>query len=109
MGEMSPGTALRNIQQAHAGLKKARAVLRLAKGDPGADRRVLVAGWTALAQAHRILAAIPLEAAADDVMTKQIAAQRYATALLVRLRRLARGGQATTEGDEDEGDTNEEG
>ena len=107
MSEMSPGTALRNIQQAHAGLKKARGVLRVAKGDPHASRRVLEAGWAALAQAFRTLAAIPLDAASDDVMTKQLATQRYATALLVRLRRLARGGPGT-EGDEDDGDLDDE-
>src|SRR5205823_2800158 len=86
----SPGAALRTIQQAQAGLRKARQVLRLAKGDPDAARGALKAGWESLAQAHRLLAAIPLEAATEPVMTKQLAAERYATALLVRLRRLVR-------------------
>ncbi len=35
------------------------------------------------------MAAIPLMAADDAVMTKQLAVERYATALLVRLRRLS--------------------
>ena len=90
MPEMTPGTALRQIQQAQAGLKKARQALSLAKGDPKASPTVLKAGWESLAQAHRILAGIPLAAVSEDVMTKQLALQRYATALLVRLRRLLR-------------------
>ena len=64
--------------------------LRLAKGDPEALRKVLVLGWASLAQAHRLVADIPLEAANEPVMTRQLAVQRYATALLVRLRRIVR-------------------
>ena len=90
MPEMSPGTALRQLQQAQAGLKKARQALRLAKGDPDAAPTVLQVGWESLAQCHRLLAAIPLDAANEPVMTKQLSVQRYATALLVRLRRVAR-------------------
>jgi hypothetical protein len=90
MTEMSPGTALRQLQQAQAGMKKARQALRLAKGDPEALHKVLGMGWASLMQAHRLLAAIPLEAANEPVMTRQLAVQRYATALLVRLRRIAR-------------------
>lgn len=88
MPEISPGTALRQLQQAQAGLKKARQILRLSKGDPNATRQVLKTGWESLAQAHKILAAIPLDAATEPVMTKQLAVERYSTALLVRLRRL---------------------
>jgi hypothetical protein len=90
MSEFSPGAALRQIQQAQAGLKKARQALRLAKGDPQASRGVLKLGWESLAQAHRLLAAIPLAAATEPVMTKLLAVQRSATALLVRLRRVVR-------------------
>jgi hypothetical protein len=90
MSEISPGAALRQIQQAQAELKKARQALRLAKGDPQASRGVLKLGWESLAQAHRLLAAIPLAAATEPVMTKQLAVQRSATALLVRLRRVVR-------------------
>jgi hypothetical protein len=90
MSEISPGAALRQIQQAQAGLKKARQALRLAKGDPQASRGVLKLGWESLAQAHRLLAAIPLAAATEPVMTKLLAVQRSATALLVRLRRVVR-------------------
>lgn len=100
MSEMSAGTALRNLQQAHAGLKKARQVLRQARGEPDATRRVLKAGWDALAATSRILAAIPLDAASDEVLTKQLSVQRYATALLVRLRRVLRGGPVA-DGDDD--------
>src|SRR5436309_8518606 len=104
MSEMSPGAALRQLQQAQAGLKKARQVLRLAKGDPNATRGVLTTGWASLAQAHRLMAGIPLEAASEPVMTKQLAVERYATALLVRLRRLVRN---ETPGADDELDMDE--
>jgi hypothetical protein len=106
MSEMSPGSALRLIQQAHAGLKKARQLLRVTKGDPAATARVLTAGWENLAQAHRLLATITVEAATEPVMTKQLAAQRYATALLVRLRRLTRNEPAGADDDLDEDDEN---
>ena len=76
-----------------AGLKKARQALRVARpasGEPQALHGALKVGWDSLAQAHRLLAAIPLDAATEPVMTRQLAVQRYATALLVRLRRLSR-------------------
>jgi hypothetical protein len=110
MAAMSPGTALRNLQQAQAGLKKVRQLLRLAR-ESGGDvdtTRILKAGWEGLAKAHRMLAEIPVEAATEPVMTRQLAVQRYATALLVRLRRLARNepgaldGEADDEADDDE-------
>lgn len=90
MSEMSPGAALRMLQQAQAGLKKARLALRLARGGESAPSGVLEVGWASLAQAHRLIATIPLAAASEAVMTKQLAVERYATALLVRLRRVVR-------------------
>jgi hypothetical protein len=90
MPEMTPGAALRQLQQAQAGMKKARQALRLAREDPQAASHVLKIGWESLVQAHRLVAAIPMSAANEPVMTKQLAVQRYATALLVRLRRLLR-------------------
>jgi hypothetical protein len=93
MASISSGTALRQLQQAQAGMKKARQALRLIRGDAEdlPDRhRVLAVGWNSLVETHRLLAGIPLDAATEPVMTKQLAVQRYATALLVRLRRLAR-------------------
>jgi hypothetical protein len=93
MSTMSPGTALRQIQQAQAGLKKARQAIRMAR-EAGADApalaKVLHVGWGSLVQCHRLLAEIPVEAANEAVMTKQLAVHRYATALLVRLRRISR-------------------
>ena len=80
MRGMSPGTALRQLQQAQAGLKKARQLLKQAR-DPERE---------SLSRAHRLMAEIPREAVDDAVLTKQLAVQRYATALLVRLRRLHR-------------------
>jgi hypothetical protein len=103
MPAMSPGTALRNLQQAQAGLKKVRQLLRLARESETAvdPARLMKAGWEGLAKAHRMLAEIPVEAATEPVMTRQLAVQRYATALLVRLRRLARNDPGALEGDDE--------
>ena len=90
MPEMTPGTALRELQHAQAGLKKARELLKQARENPRIWPKVFVAGWDSLSQAHRVIAAIPAVAAHDAVLTKQLAVERYATALLVRLRRLQR-------------------
>lgn len=105
MAEMSPGLALRQLQQAQNALRKVRqAMVQTREGglDP---ERVLRAGWNSLQDAHRVLASIPFSAASsDEVVTRQIALQRYATSLLVRLRRLARKGTALDDLDEDDGD-----
>jgi hypothetical protein len=90
MPGMSPGAALRALQQAQAGLKKARSLLRQGTEDPRMLPAVFAAGWESLTQAHRLMASIPRDAVDDNVLTKQLALQRYATALLVRLRRLKR-------------------
>jgi hypothetical protein len=104
MKEMSPGTALRQLQQAQAGLKKVRQLLKQARAEGQARPAVLRAGWESLAQANRLMAEIPLTAADEAVMTRQIAVQRYATALLVRLRRLLRNDQIHSEDDSDDND-----
>jgi hypothetical protein len=85
---MSPGKALRQLHQAQAGLKRARQILKQAKDDAQALPSVFEAGLGSLSRAHRLMAEIPREAVNADVLTKQLAVQRYATALLVRLRRL---------------------
>jgi hypothetical protein len=90
MAEMSPGTALRQLQQAQAGLKKARRFLQQVRENPRVAEAALDAGWESLIQAHRLMAAIPRGAVDETVMTRQLAVQRYATTLLVRLRRLLR-------------------
>jgi hypothetical protein len=110
MKEMTPGTALRNLQQAQAGLKKARQLLRQMRGEAPARPAVLKAGWESLALANRLMAEIPLMAADEAVMTRQLAVQRYATALLVRLRRLLRNEGMDPEGfaDEDDGFADED-
>ena len=90
MAEMTSGTALRQLQNAQAAMKKVRQAMRLAKGNPDSLQRIARAGWLSLAEANRQMAEIPFEAANEPVMTKQLAVQRYATALLVRLRRIAR-------------------
>jgi hypothetical protein len=103
MPEMSPGAALRELQQAQAGLKKARALLQQAKDNPRLLPNVFVAGWDSLSKAHRIMAAIPASATDENVLTKQLAVERYATALLVRLRRIKRGpgGQGVSGADDE--------
>jgi hypothetical protein len=101
MPAMSPGTALRNLQQAQAGLKKVRQLLRLARESGDVDpARLMKVGWEGLAKAHRVIAEIPVESATEPVMTRQLALQRYMTALLVRLRRLARNELDALEDDE---------
>jgi hypothetical protein len=103
MAEMTPGTALRELQKARAGMKKARELLKQTRGIPRVPDATLAAGWESLTQAYRLLASIPLGAVDDDVLTKQLAVGRYATALLVRLRRFKRQG-ATGSGDMDDDD-----
>jgi hypothetical protein len=90
MAEMSPGTALRQLRQAQTGLKKARQLMKQAREDSRLAPRVLAAGWDSLRAAHKLMAEIPLGAVDEAVMTLQLAVQRYATSLLVRLRRLLR-------------------
>jgi hypothetical protein len=103
MAEMSPGTALRQLQQADAGLRKARQLLKQARGEPGMAKAVIEAGWTSLSHALRLLSEIPLSAADETVMSRQLSTQRYATALLVRLRRLARNPEAGAGTADDDG------
>jgi len=93
MAEMTPGAALRQLKQAHATLKKARQAMRMARENPALGPKVLDAGWDALLQAHRLMAEIPRSAVDEDVLTQQLSVQRYATSLLVRLRRLLRKGE----------------
>jgi len=75
-------------------LKKARGLLKLAKDDPDSAPTAFGAGWESLTQAHTIMAAIAAQAVDDAVLTKLLALQRYATSLLVRLRRLKRSASA---------------
>lgn len=104
MKEMSPGAAMRQLQQAQAVLKKARQLLKQARGGGSAGPAILNGGWESLCLANRLMAEIPLAAADEAVMTRQLAVQRYATALLVRLRRLLRNEGIDPEGSSDEDD-----
>lgn len=90
MAEMSPKAALRELQRAQSVLRKAREIVRLARSEPDPSPAAFKAGWESLRQAHTLLASIPVEAAEEAVLTKHLAVSRYATALLVRLRRLQR-------------------
>jgi hypothetical protein len=104
MAEMSSATALRQLKQAHANLKKARQALRMARENPAFGPRALDAGWDALLQAHRLMAEIPRAAVDEEVMTQQLSVQRYATSLLVRLRRLLRKGEVGPDDLDEDGD-----
>ena len=102
---MTSGTALRNLQQAQAGMRKARQVLRQLRGEPAQGDftgSVLKVGWESLKKAHALMAEIPLDAANDDVLTRQLSVQRYSTALLVRLRRVVRNEPGAIDFDGDE-------
>lgn len=90
MAEMTPGTALRDLKQAHSMLKKARQLMTHARENPAMIPRALDTGWESLVRAHQLMAAIPRSAVDEAVMTQQLSVQRYATSLLVRLRRLLR-------------------
>lgn len=110
MSEISPGAALRQLKQAHAVLKKARLLMREAREHPRLAPAVLDTGWQSLVQAHRIMAAIPRAAVDEAVLTQQLSVQRYATALLVRLRRLLRKGELGPDQDDEGGfDLDDEG
>jgi hypothetical protein len=100
MAEMSPKAALRDLRAAQAGMRKARQLLSQAREDPRMSARVFAVGWESLRQAHRLMAAIPQSAADDEVLTQQLSVQRYATALLVRLRRLMKRGEVDQEADD---------
>ena len=109
MAEMTPGAALRELQHAHANLKKARELLKHGRDGSVGFTRLWDAGWSSLRNAHRVMSAIPGEAIDDDVMTRQLALQRYATALLVRLRRLKRRESSSPDaGDDDVDDFGDE-
>jgi hypothetical protein len=90
MADMSSRAALRQLQTAHAGLKKSRQLMKQARENRSLSPAVLDAGWESLVQAHRLMAALPRDALDEAVLTQQLSVQRYATALLVRLRRLMR-------------------
>ena len=105
--KMTPGLALRQLQQAQQAMKKVRkGLVLLREADPSRRpemaQKTLAAGWESLTRTYQDLAAIPLESATEEVMVRQIAVQRYATALLVRLRRVVRNDPGALEGLDDE-------
>jgi hypothetical protein len=109
MAEMTPGAALRELRQAHAGLKTARQLMKQARTNPRMVPAVFDAGWDGLVKAHRVMSAIPRTAVDEAVMTQQLSVQRYSTALLVRLRRIQRqeglaGGDDLDDLDDEDGD-----
>lgn len=102
MAELSPGAILRQLQQAQAGMKKARHALAQARGG-GADPQLLLkVGLDSLARANQILGTIPAAASTEEVLTRQLAVQRYSTALLVRLRRIVRSEPGALDGLDDD-------
>lgn len=85
-------------------MKKARQALAQARGGEIDPQKILPLGWDSLIRAHKALAEVPLAAATDPVLTKALAVQRYATALLVRLRRIVRNDPNALEGIDDDPD-----
>ena len=71
-------------------IEEARELLKQAKEHPGSLPAAIRCGLGKSGQAHRLMAAIPRAAADEAVLTKHLAVGRYATALLVRLRRMKR-------------------
>lgn len=104
MADSSPGAVLRQLQQAQAVMKKARQLLAQSRGGSADPQMLLKTGFEALSRANAILGAIPLSAATEPVLTKQLAVQRYATALLVRLRRIVRNEPGALDGIDDDSD-----
>lgn len=103
MADRTPGAVLRDLNQAQDQMRKTRKLMTQVRSEPAGSpsrERAVAAGWTALAKTHRLLAEIPFEAATDPVLLRQLAVQRYATALLVRLRRLTRNEAMGDESDE---------
>jgi hypothetical protein len=97
---MTPGIALRDLRQVHAGLKKARQLMTHARENPHSAPAAMDIGWESLVRAHRLMAAIPRSAVDEAVLTQQLSVQRAATALLVRLRRQLRRGEGGAVGDD---------
>jgi hypothetical protein len=109
MAITTPGAAQRHLQTARQALRKSRQAIRLLKEsasgggpDPKLLQGVLESSWASLVKVHAMLAEIPLGSADEDVMLQMLSVQRYATALLVRLRRLSRGDLAGAEGPDDD-------
>jgi hypothetical protein len=103
LADRTPGSVLRDLNQTQDHMRKARKLMAQVRGEPlgSAGRtRAIAAGWAALAKTHELLGAIPLESATDEVLVRQLAVQRYATSLLVRLRRLTRNEAAGDDSDE---------
>ncbi len=104
----SSGQILRDLKASQQAMKKARRVMAdLREFDPPPTELVqsaLQSGWESLARTHRVLAEISGPSSDDEVVSRMIAAQRYATSLLVRLRRLARDPQRPGPLDDDDRD-----
>lgn len=103
MAAMSAGTALRKLEQAQAGLRKARKALSAEREGGGESSREAVFRecFSSLSKGLGLAAEIPSEAASEDVLSRELAFLRYASALVVRLRRLSRN-EGVAEGDESE-------
>jgi hypothetical protein len=100
MADTSPGRILRDLQQAQARLRKTRETIRNAREHGGDPSPVLRAAWQELSRTYQLFAEIPWDGVDDAVMLRQLAVARYASAVLVRLRRLQRGGGSTNEQDD---------
>jgi hypothetical protein len=93
----SPGSILRELEQAQSAMRKARGMVNDARAGSIEPESAARLGWESLRHAARLIAEIPFDAVDESVLMKQIAVQRYATSLLVRIRRLLRGSSASLE------------
>jgi hypothetical protein len=91
MEKKTPATLVRELDRAQLELKRAREALRQARTGVVAPDQAVAIGWKSLQSTFGLLGSLPVEAAVEPVLTKQLAVQRSATSLLVRLRRLVRG------------------
>lgn len=87
----SSGAVLRDIQHTTTRMKKARKLMtELRHGSAGEDAwaKAAAAGLEAAKAAAGIVASLPEEMAEPDLLLKTVQMQRYATGLLVRVRRI---------------------
>lgn len=87
----SSGAALRDIQHTMARMKKVRKLMtELRHGSAGEEAwaKAATAGLEAAKAAAGVVASLPDEIADPDLILKAVQMQRFATGLLVRVRRI---------------------
>ncbi len=88
---VSSGALLRDIQHVTTRMKKVRKLmteLRIGSASEDAWEKAASAGLEAAKSAAAIVASLPEEMAEPDLLLKTVQMQRYATGILVRVRRI---------------------